>query len=205
MFICGFDEARDELVTNSVARNLIGKRILELGCGSGDQTRLFYDASQVVGVDIMDKVSLERKGRFSFFLADAERLPFRNESFDAVMSFDVVEHILDDIQFVTETFRVCKKKGYVVVGTPNQLRLSNRLRSLLGKRIVYPCSLGPNTVHVREYTKERLASLCKNVGFVGECMCMWVGLVGRIDRGLTIFPNSIASLAQYLLFLGKKP
>jgi ubiquinone/menaquinone biosynthesis C-methylase UbiE len=153
----------------------------------------------------LDRVRVERRRKFGFFLADATQLPFRNESFDAVVSFDVVEHIWDDKQFVTEAFRVCKERGYLILGTPNRLRLSNRLRCLLGEKIVYPCCLGSNTVHVREYVQEQLSSLCKNVGFVGECICIWVGLVGRIDRGLTIFPNSIASLAQYLLFLGKRP
>ena len=205
MLVCRFDEARDGLVVDFASRNLVGKKILELGCGSGDRTKLFYDVSQVIGVDIVDRVSVERKRKFGFFLADATWLPFRNESFDAVVSFDVIEHISDDKQFITEAFRVCKKKGYVVLGTPNRLRLSNRLSRLLGKKIVYPYCLGPNTVHVREYTQEQFTSLCKNVGFEGECVCIWVGLVGRIDRGLTIFPNSIASLVQYLLFLGNRP
>ena len=205
MFVCRFDEALGGLVADFASRNLVGKKILELGCGSGGRTKLFYNVSQVIGVDIMDWVSVERKRNFGFFLADATKLPFRNESFDAVVSFDAIEHISDDKQFVTEAFRVCKKRGHVVLGTPNRLRLSNRLRCLLGKKMVYPCCLGPNCVHVREYTQEQFTSLCKNVGFVGECMCIWVGFVGRPDRGLTIFPNSIASLAQYLLFIGNRP
>ena len=132
-------------------------------------------------------------------------MPFRNESFDAVISFDVVEHIWDDKQFVAEAFRVCKKRGFVVLGTPNRLRLSNRLRSLLGKKIAYPYYLGPNTIHVREYTQEQFLSLCKNMGLVGECISIWVGLVGKIDIGLAVFPSSVASITQYLLFVGNRP
>lgn len=205
MFICRFDTARDELVNDFINRNLVGKKILELGCGSGDRTQLFYDVSTVIGVDIKSRVSLERKHKFVFSLADATKLPFGDECFDAVVSFDVVEHILDDRQFFSEAFRVCKRGGCVVLGTPNRLRLSNRLMGLLGKKIVYPYYLGPDTIHVREYTRAEFASMCENAGLVGECICIWLGLVGKIDSGLAVFPNSFSSLTQYLLFVGNRP
>ena len=205
MFICRFDDARDSVVLDFVNRSLVGKKILELGCGNGDRTKLFYDVSQVTGVDIVDKVSLERKSKFNFFLADATALPFEDESFDAVVSFDVVEHIKADEQFVQEAFRVCKKGGFVILGTPNRLRLSNRLMRLIGKPVSYPYYLGPDTIHLREYTREQFDSLCKSSGLVGNCLSIWVGLVGRIDEGLAIFPSSIASFAEYLLFISYKP
>jgi ubiquinone/menaquinone biosynthesis C-methylase UbiE len=205
MLICRFEEARDGFIAEFARRYLTGKKILELGCGNGDRTKLFYEVCDVVGIDIVDKLSKERKRNFDFLLADATKLPFRDNSFDAVVSFDVIEHILDDQKFVAEAFRVCKKKGYLVLGTPNRLRLSNRVRSLLGKKITYPYCLGPNTVHVREYTQEELLRLLKTIGFVGECMAVYIGLVGKINRGLRVFPRSIAPLAQYLLFIGYKP
>jgi len=204
MFICRFDEARDGLVADFASRNLVGKKILELGCGSGDRTQLFYDVSRVIGVDIMGQVSVERKRKFCFFVADATKLPFRNESFDAVVSFDVIEHISDDKKFVAEAFRVCKGRGIIILGTPNRLRLSNRLRNLLGKKIVYPRYLGPDIIHLREYTREQLITLVKNAGLSGECMCIWVGFVGRVNKGLRIFPTFLAPYAQYLLFFGRK-
>jgi len=205
MLICRFEEERDSLIANFAKNNLAGKKILELGCGTGDRTKLFYDVSDVIGIDIADKVSEKRKRKFDFLLADATELPFRDNSFDAVVSFDVIEHILDDKKFVAETFRVCKRKGYLFLGTPHKLRLSNRLRSLFGKKIVYPRCLGPNTIHLREFTREQLTSIVTNVGFAGECMFIWVGFVGRIDKGLRMFPSFIAPFAQYLLFLGYKP
>jgi ubiquinone/menaquinone biosynthesis C-methylase UbiE len=205
MFICRFDDARDKVVVDFVNHALVGKRILELGCGSGDRTRLFYDVGQVTGIDIVDNVSLERKRKFNFFLADATALPFWDESFDAVVSFDVIEHILADEQFVREAFRVCKKGGFVLLGTPNRVRLSNRLLRLFGKPVSYPYYLGPDTIHLREYTREQFDTLCKATGLVGNSLNIWVGLVGRVDRGLAIFPPSLASLSQYLLFISHKP
>jgi SAM-dependent methyltransferase len=184
---------------------LVGKKILELGCGNGERTRLFYDVSIVTGVDIVDKVSNVRKRKFNFFLADATALPFEDESFDAVVSFDVVEHILQDEQFVREAFRVCKKGGAVILGTPNRLRLSNRLMGLIGKPVCYPYYLGPDTIHLREYTRKQFDCLCKDTGLIGNCLSLWVGLVGRIDLGFAVFPSLFGSVAQYLLFIGCKP
>jgi ubiquinone/menaquinone biosynthesis C-methylase UbiE len=205
LFLCKFDNARDELVNDYINRNLVGKKIIELGCGSGDRTKLFYDVSTVIGVDIKSGVDLQRKDKFVFSLADATKLPFADESFDAVVSFDVVEHILDDLKFVSEAFRVCKRKGCVLLGTPNRLRLSNRLMNLIGKKIVYPYYLGPDTIHVREYTQAEFASLCENTGLVGECVSLWLGLVGKINVGVAVFPDSLSSLTQYLLFIGNRP
>jgi len=199
MLICRFDNAFNEFMTNFIDRNLIGNRVLELGCGDGARTTLFYDVSSTVGIDVFNRVSPQRRDKFGFFLADATKLPFKAESFDSVVSFDVVEHIWDDEQFVNEAFRVCKNGGYVVLGTPNRLRLSNMLRSLIGKEIVYP------TIHVREYTRDQFASLCEKAGFKGKCICMWLGLVGGINIGLSKFPSLFAPMTQYLLFIGNKP
>lgn len=205
MFIRRFEVTRDTIISDFAKHKLFGKEILELGCSSGDRTKLFYDVGQVTAVDIINKISLQKKKKFNLFLADATALPFQDESFDGVLSFDVVEHILDDQHFMSEAFRVCKKGGFVVVGTPNRLRLANTVKRLIGKPVSYPYYLSHDVIHVREYTLEQFDSLCKGYGFVGNCMSIWVGLVGKIDRGFAIFPPSLASLAQYLLFIGYKP
>ena len=205
MFICKFDTARDKIIKDFISHNLVGKTVLELGCGSGERTKFFYDVCQVTGVDIVSKVSLKRKNRFSFFLTDATALPFEDASFDAIVSFDVVEHILDDEKFVHEAFRVCRKGGFFLIGTPNRLRLSNRLMGLMGTPVRYPYYLGPDTIHLREYTLKQFDALCRNGGLIGNCLSVWVGLVGRIDLGLDVFPSAFSSLSQYLLYIGCKP
>jgi SAM-dependent methyltransferase len=204
MLISQFDKCRDKLIDTFISR-LKGKTVLELGCGSGDRTKLFYNVSSAVGVDIKYRVPFERKGKFTFSLADATALPFIDESFDAVVSFDVIEHIIDDKSFVSEVYRVCKKGGFVLLGTPNRLRLSNRLLSFVGKPVTYPYYLGPDTIHVREYTEMELYSVCKDSRLVGECFGLWVGLVGRIDKGLTFYPSFLSSFTQYIFFIGSKP
>ena len=126
--IAGFNEARDGFIARFANENLREKTVLELGCGNGERTELFYDISQMIGIDIMNSVSKDRNHKFVFLLADATRLPFIDNIFDAVVSFDVIEHVDADKIFVNEAFRVSKNNGYLIIGTPNRIRLSNRLR-----------------------------------------------------------------------------
>jgi len=201
-----FEYARDGFITEFAKKYLVGKKILEIGCGEGDRTKLFYTvANQVIGVDIVNKVKKEHKNHFSFLLADGKKLPFQNEYFDAIVSFDVIEHIEDDKAVANEMFRVCKRGGFLLLGTPNRLRLSNRLYVLIGKRILYPYYLGPETIHIREYTMQSLTFLIEKGGFkVCTKSYIWLGLVGRIDLGLCMFPKIFNECAQYLLIVAKK-
>lgn len=73
-------------------------------------------------------------------------LRFENESFDYVISFQVIEHIKQDASFVREVSRVLRKGGRFVVSTPNA-----------------PMSLTRNPWHIREYRAEELKAL------LGEC------------------------------------
>jgi SAM-dependent methyltransferase len=69
-------------------------------------------------------------------------LDFADESFDYVISFQVIEHIKNDKEFVAEVSRVLRKGGKFIVSTPNA-----------------PMSLTRNPWHVREYKAEELKEL----------------------------------------------
>jgi ubiquinone/menaquinone biosynthesis C-methylase UbiE len=72
MLVCKFDQARDKLITNFFTNHFSGKKILELGCGSGDRTKLFYDYSGVIGIDIKNKITSSRKHKFEFLMTDLQ-------------------------------------------------------------------------------------------------------------------------------------
>ena len=74
----------------------------------------------VVGVDADQQIS-GNPGVDVFVLADLGRLPFRDRTFDLVMSWMVVEHLDNPQACFAEFGRVCKDGALVVVATPNLL------------------------------------------------------------------------------------
>jgi ubiquinone/menaquinone biosynthesis C-methylase UbiE len=104
------------------ADDLANLRILDLGCGYGGRTVYYAKdcrADHVVGVEIIAEV-VRRCRRLaealectnaSFEVAFAEELPFADESFDAVTSYDVLEHVVDPFRALAEVARVLRPGG----------------------------------------------------------------------------------------------
>jgi SAM-dependent methyltransferase len=57
-----------------------------------------------------------------------ERLPYEDETFDLVLSIEVIEHLEDQFAFIRELHRVAKPGGTVLVTTPNILNINSRIR-----------------------------------------------------------------------------
>jgi ubiquinone/menaquinone biosynthesis C-methylase UbiE len=128
-----------------------GKVVLDLGCGSGyGVARMAEHAERVVGVDVdSDAISFAReryaRQNVSFAKIETEApLPFTDDSFDVVLSFQVIEHVLDDSGYMKEAHRVLKPGGIMVVVTPDR------------KHRLLPGQLPWNRWHVREYSSIQL-------------------------------------------------
>lgn len=172
--------------------------VLEVGPYQGSKTRYLCRNQnlKVIGVDVELSNSKWAKG-YDFIVGDARNLPFAAESFDAVVSFDVIEHIDNDELFVKELYRVVKKKGIVLIGTPNRHRLSHKIRRLLGKKVEYPLKIAENCIHLREYTMEELSSIVRKAGFtVTEEKPVYLGLIGI--GGFETFPAFLKRYVHYL-------
>jgi len=102
---------------------LEGKRILDVGCGLGTYVRKFRAFSQdVYGVDIdPDKVAQASQDLPNLQVASGEELPFDSETFDVVLSHEVIEHVNDDRQALSEALRVLRTGGYLMLFAPNRL------------------------------------------------------------------------------------
>lgn len=100
-----------------------GKRVLDVGCGNGYVlSKYSLEGAEAHGVDITPTgIELCRR-RFdlsglkgSFLEADAEGLPFDNETFDCVCSMGVLHHIPNTEKGIAELRRVLKKGGRLIV------------------------------------------------------------------------------------------
>jgi SAM-dependent methyltransferase len=112
-----------------------GKRVLDLGCRSGAFTRHFLAGNEVVGLDV-DRAALATAADLGIetVVADVEEpLPLPDESFDAVVVGELLEHLRFPDALVAETRRVLRPGGVLVGSVPNAYRIQSRLRFLLGR------------------------------------------------------------------------
>lgn len=93
--------------------------ILDIGVGSGVITHeLGKYCKEVKGIDITDN-RIIKKG-YKFKLIKGTHLPFKDNSFDIVISNHVIEHIKNQKNHIDEIYRILKPKGILYLATPNK-------------------------------------------------------------------------------------
>ena len=131
-FIYGGDE-RADLFRKYVGAP--GRRVLDVGCRSGALSRAYLRGNDVVGIDV-DRWALDEATRLGIetHWADAEQgLPFEDETFDAVVAGELLEHLRDPRRLVAGARRVLRPGGTLVGSVPNAYRLKRRLLFLAGR------------------------------------------------------------------------
>lgn len=176
----GLDKAIITYIEN-FSQGYENKKILDMGCGKGNYTYFFGKRNKTIGIDLQDVVEGKYRN-FDFQIADATNLPFQNNTFDLVVSLDVIEHIENDKKMLSEACRVLKKNGRMFLSTPNKTRLSHFLLKVIGKPVKYPLNLGTDKklgpiIHIREYTAKELEKLIMSQGFRSvNINHFWLGL-----------------------------
>ena len=104
----------------SIIQQVISKQwsVLDGGCGTGEFSTLFQKA-KYTGIDSSERFIeyAKRKHEKEFVRADAARLPFKNERFDAGLIIGVLHHFPDRKarEVLKEVKRVLKRKGVLLV------------------------------------------------------------------------------------------
>ena len=156
--------------------------LLEIGCGEGRGVHLFKDkVSSFTGIDKIQEVVDNLTHQYpeaKFQQANIPPLPFADEQFDSVISFQVIEHIKDDKKYLEEIARVLKQGGKALLTTPNIKK-----------------SLSRNPWHIREYTADQLESLCKP--YFAEVKML--GVAGN-DKVMEYYTQNKASVEKLMRF-----
>lgn len=125
------------------AASLISGDVLEIGTGTGYGVEVLApSAERFVSIDKHRSESFKSIENVEYLTMKVPPLDFDNALFDYVVSFQVIEHIKDDVAFVSEVARTLRPGGKLILTTPNA-----------------PMSLTRNPWHVREYNADALANL----------------------------------------------
>jgi len=104
--------------------------VLDAGCGTGYLLDFVCGNTSATGVDISKEavsISKELFPKHKFVQADLTQLPFKNEVFNKVFCFNVIEHVKDKEKAIKELKRVMRKDGTLIIGTNVKDSLSWRL------------------------------------------------------------------------------
>lgn len=134
-----------------IARDLINGDLLEIGCGEGRGISLLSSCCRRYVA--LDKIT-ETIEHLSCIYKNVEFInatipPMKqigDNTFDTVVSFQVIEHIKNDRMFLEEIHRVLKPGGKALITTPNIKKTLTR-----------------NPWHIREYTAEELQQLASDI------------------------------------------
>ena len=155
-----------------------GDRVLDLGCGAGRHAFEAYRRGARVVAAELDLTELRPvSGMFAAMraegeaasaaaatalTADATRLPFGSESFDAIIAAEILEHVPDDAAALAEVARVLRPGGTVAVTVP----------AWLPERICWALSSEYHEVpggHVRIFTRAELTAKLTAAGLTPAC------------------------------------
>ena len=126
-YMSDYDVARrKELIFDRLLKNkpLKGKRILEIGCGTGKFSAVISkNGAMLTVLDIGPRLVSDVVSAYDCLgtSGDATILPFKSDSFDAIVSSECIEHTPDPTAAIQEMCRVCKPGGVVCFTTPNRL------------------------------------------------------------------------------------
>jgi ubiquinone/menaquinone biosynthesis C-methylase UbiE len=129
------------------AAEMIQGNLLEVGCGAGKGTEIFSKVcSNYTAIDKNDELIAHHQSKYpNYRFINSFVPPFtgvESDSFNFVVTLQVIEHIEDDHNFLKEIYRVLKKGGKAIISTPNR-----------------KMSLTRNPWHVREYTSVELKTM----------------------------------------------
>lgn len=147
-----------------------GARVLEIGCGAGQFIRgIKRDRPDLNchGSDISAAAIALAKSTFdgvTYAISSENSLPFDPETFDAVVIFDVLEHVSDPRTFLTEVRRVLVDSGLVYAFVPcegDSLSLWHLLERLHLKKDLTKLYAG----HIQYFSRASLKNFFEEAGF----------------------------------------
>jgi SAM-dependent methyltransferase len=162
-------ELREQLLLDLLLSIQPGPDVLNGGAGQGTLSHKLAELGfEVTSTDVSsDAVALlQERAPGRVLEADLTALPFEDQTFDAVVLGEVLEHIEDDRRALAEVVRVLRPQGVLALSVPANPKLFGRSDVWAG--------------HVRRYTRAELLAACTAAGFTVDRCLGWGFPVSRL-------------------------
>lgn len=201
-----------EVGRTSVIRSLLPHRgesrcALDLACGSGFFTKLLAEQGwEVTAIDVeKENVAAARRFTDRAMVGEAPSVlrELRDNSFDLILTLELIEHMADADAKLTlkELNRLTKRDGRLIASTPNRLSLEGLGGYYWGERIRrWARWTAWDSTHVKIYTSFEFLRLLKKTGWaVEKSLGYW--FVGRLPLGIRVsLPFASASWIPFNRF-----
>ena len=162
------------------------KRVLDIASGEGYGSNLISSvASEVIGVDVSKEAVWHASKKYisdnlSFVCGSADSIPFPDDFFDIIVSFETIEHHEKHAESIAEYKRVLKPTGNLIISSPNKLNYSDKTGY-------------SNPYHVLELYREDFINLIschfKNYSIYGQKVIMCSMIVNESGNGLELWKD----------------
>ena len=183
--------------------------LLEFGCRNGMLIKFFrangLNNIKCYGID-NESDSLKRATRLGMIVKKCDlnwqKIPFDDEMFDYIVSFELLEHVPFYHNHFAESKRLLHAKGKILLTTPNIATLRNRLIFFTGEDIHRVYSPNQKDVHFRMFTMKSLVKLFKMHGFIVEKASHLIS--HRTKKLPSLFKQVFPSCGDILFCIGAK-
>lgn len=142
-----------------------GIKVLEIGCGNGWGTKLikkYFNPSEIYAIDLDPKmINIAKKSnkdnKIYFSVADATKLPFKDNSFDAIFDFGIIHHIPDWKKCLIDLRRVLKSGGQLLIEDLSIETFETPFGKLMRKVLAHP--------YGAMYKRSEFIQFLKSIGF----------------------------------------
>ncbi len=158
---------KNKITLANLGRLTIGKKLLDVGCSNG---QFMYQAKQmgfeVKGAELnAGTAQIAQANGLEVFIGTLTEANLASATYDVVTLNDVIEHVPDPINLITECQRLLVDDGVLVIGTPNLDCLFNKLTWQLWRLFGIGWSAVTPPHHLYQFSAKSLNRLLSQSGF----------------------------------------
>jgi len=150
-----------ETIISHVSKD--SKHILDVGCGRAWVAKHFTQKKVAVcSMDISPINTVRALQQYPSeyhwaVVADAFQLPFKEHSFDSIITSEVIEHVPDPKLFITSLLKVLKPNGTLIITTPYKEKIQHSL-------CIHCNQSTPHHAHLHSFDEDKLTAIAKEAG-----------------------------------------